>query len=67
MCTSIATRRHAWLQSSGFSSDVQTTLLYLLFDGDKLFGTKADSALERFIESRATAGSWAFKLPPPLP
>ncbi|KAJ1184897.1 hypothetical protein NDU88_001694 [Pleurodeles waltl] len=51
MGTSIATRQHAWLRSSGFSPDVQATLLDLPFDGDKLFGAKADSALERFKES----------------
>ncbi|KAJ1209616.1 hypothetical protein NDU88_004990 [Pleurodeles waltl] len=51
MRTSVATRRHAWLRSSGFSSDVQTTILDLLFDGEWLFREKADSALERFKES----------------
>ncbi|KAJ1128923.1 hypothetical protein NDU88_007295 [Pleurodeles waltl] len=50
MGTSIATRRHAWLRMSGFSRDIQATLLDLPFDGNKLFGTKADSALERFKE-----------------
>ncbi|KAJ1080728.1 hypothetical protein NDU88_000922, partial [Pleurodeles waltl] len=34
MGTSIATRWHAWLWSSGFSPDVQSTLLDLPFDGD---------------------------------
>ncbi|KAJ1120280.1 hypothetical protein NDU88_008454 [Pleurodeles waltl] len=47
MGTCIATRRHAWLRTSRFSSDVQATLLDLPFDGDKLFGSKAESALER--------------------
>ncbi|KAJ1149390.1 hypothetical protein NDU88_002200, partial [Pleurodeles waltl] len=51
MGTSIVLRRQAWLRSSGFSTDVQTTLLDLPFDGDKLFGAKVDSALERFKES----------------
>ncbi|XP_069061949.1 phosducin-like protein 2 [Pleurodeles waltl] len=51
---SIATRRDAWLRSSGFSSDGQTTLLNLPFDEEKLFGDKADSALERFKDSWAT-------------
>ncbi|KAJ1110107.1 hypothetical protein NDU88_007462 [Pleurodeles waltl] len=45
MGTSIVLRCQAWLRSSGFSSDVQATLLDLPFDGEKLFGTKADSAL----------------------
>ncbi|KAJ1109751.1 hypothetical protein NDU88_007110 [Pleurodeles waltl] len=57
MGPAVATRRQAWLRRSGFSSDVQSTLLDLPFDGDKLFGAKADSALERFKESRATAKS----------
>ncbi|KAJ1081047.1 hypothetical protein NDU88_001231 [Pleurodeles waltl] len=57
MGTTIVSRRQSWLRSSGFSSDVQATLLDLPFDGEKLFGTKADSALERFKESRATARS----------
>ncbi|KAJ1158112.1 hypothetical protein NDU88_010806 [Pleurodeles waltl] len=57
MGTAVVTRRQAWLRNSGFSSDVQSTLLDLPFDGDKLFGAKADSALERFKESRATAKS----------
>ncbi|KAJ1210644.1 hypothetical protein NDU88_006006 [Pleurodeles waltl] len=57
MGTSNATRRQAWLRTSGFSSDVQAMLLDLPFDGAKLFGTKADSALERFKECRATAKS----------
>ncbi|KAJ1135717.1 hypothetical protein NDU88_002152 [Pleurodeles waltl] len=51
MGTAVATRRQAWLRSSGFSSDVQSILLDLPFDGDKLFGAKADSALERFKEN----------------
>ncbi|KAJ1187211.1 hypothetical protein NDU88_003990 [Pleurodeles waltl] len=50
MGTAVAARRQAWLRSSGFSSDVQSTLLDLPFDGDKLFGPNADSALERFKE-----------------
>ncbi|KAJ1099793.1 hypothetical protein NDU88_004888 [Pleurodeles waltl] len=57
MGTAVVARRQAWLRNSGFSSDVQSTLLDLPFDGDKLFGAKADSALERFKESRATAKS----------
>ncbi|KAJ1214845.1 hypothetical protein NDU88_002456 [Pleurodeles waltl] len=55
MGTTVVERRQAWLRNSGFSADVQSTLLDLPFDGDKLFGAKADSALERFKESRATA------------
>ncbi|KAJ1176220.1 hypothetical protein NDU88_001503 [Pleurodeles waltl] len=46
MGMTIVSRRQSWLRSSGFSSDVQATLLDLPFDGEKLFGTKADSALE---------------------
>ncbi|KAJ1125992.1 hypothetical protein NDU88_004405 [Pleurodeles waltl] len=57
MGTTIVSRRQSWLRSSGFSSDVQATLLDLPFHGEKLFGSKADSALERFKESRATARS----------
>ncbi|KAJ1118686.1 hypothetical protein NDU88_006874 [Pleurodeles waltl] len=57
MGTAVVARRQAWLRNSGFSSDVQSTLLDLPFGGDKLFGAKADSALERFKESRATAKS----------
>ncbi|KAJ1116790.1 hypothetical protein NDU88_004996 [Pleurodeles waltl] len=57
MGTTVVARRQAWLRNSGFSADVQSTLLDLPFDGDKLFGAKADSALERFKESRATAKS----------
>ncbi|KAJ1098777.1 hypothetical protein NDU88_003884 [Pleurodeles waltl] len=62
MGTAVVTRRQAWLRNSGFSSDLQSTLLDLPFDGDKLFGAKADSALERFKESRATAKSY-FLIP----
>lgn len=55
--TSVAMRRYAWLRSTGFSGDVQSTLLDMPFDGRRLFGDKADSALKRFKESRATARS----------
>ncbi|KAJ1131499.1 hypothetical protein NDU88_009835 [Pleurodeles waltl] len=47
MGTTVVARRQAWLRNSGFSADVQSTLLDLPFDGDKLFGAKADSALEQ--------------------
>ncbi|KAJ1150323.1 hypothetical protein NDU88_003117 [Pleurodeles waltl] len=57
MGTSVASRRHVWLRTSGFSTDVQSMLLDLPFDGAKLFGSKADSSLERFKECRATARS----------
>ncbi|KAJ1112338.1 hypothetical protein NDU88_000606 [Pleurodeles waltl] len=75
MGTAVVARRQAWLRNSGFSADVQSTLLDLPFDGDKLFGAKADSALERFKESRATAKSIVGKgytlpfrkFPPSLP
>ncbi|KAJ1085596.1 hypothetical protein NDU88_005726 [Pleurodeles waltl] len=75
MGTAVVARRQAWLRNSGFSADVQSTLLDLPFDGDKLFGAKADSALERFKESRATAKSIVGKgytlpfreFPPPIP
>ncbi|KAJ1135527.1 hypothetical protein NDU88_001966 [Pleurodeles waltl] len=63
MGTSVAMRRHAWLRSSGFSSDVQSTLMDLPFDGEKLFGDKADSALERFKDCRATAKSLGLQAP----
>ncbi|KAJ1180645.1 hypothetical protein NDU88_005865 [Pleurodeles waltl] len=63
MGTAVVARRQAWLRNSGFSADVQSTLLDLPFDGDKLFGAKADSALERFKESRATAKSLGLQAP----
>ncbi|KAJ1086659.1 hypothetical protein NDU88_006775 [Pleurodeles waltl] len=63
MGTTVVERRQAWLRNSGFSADVQSTLLDLPFDGDKLFGAKADSALERFKESRATAKSLGLQAP----
>ncbi|KAJ1217777.1 hypothetical protein NDU88_005369 [Pleurodeles waltl] len=63
MGTTVVERRQAWLRNSGFSTDVQSTLLDLPFDGDKLFGAKADSALERFKESRATAKSLGLQAP----
>ncbi|KAJ1087665.1 hypothetical protein NDU88_000832 [Pleurodeles waltl] len=55
VATTVALRRHAWLRTSGFSGDVQQSLMDMPFDGTRLFGDKADSALERFKESRATA------------
>ena len=55
--TSVSMRRKAWLRGSGFSPDVQTTLLDLPFDGTRLFGAKTNAALERFKDSRATAKS----------
>ncbi|KAJ1092778.1 hypothetical protein NDU88_005888 [Pleurodeles waltl] len=63
MGTAVVARRQAWLRNSGFSADVQSTLLDLPFDGDRLFGAKADSALERFKESRATAKSLGLQAP----
>lgn len=51
MGSSIASRRQAWLRSSNFSPDVQATLVDLPFDGSRLFGEKADSALQRFKDS----------------
>lgn len=57
MSSSIVTRRQTWLRSSGLFPDVQATLLDLPFDGSKLFGEKADSALQRFKDSKATAKS----------
>ena len=57
MGTSVSMRRQAWLRGSGFSADVQSTLMGLPVDGSKLFGAKADSALERFKDSRAKAKS----------
>ena len=55
--TSVVMRRQAWLRGSGFMQDVQAKLLDLRFDGARLFGEKADSALERFKDSKATAKS----------
>ena len=57
MGTSVVMRRQAWLSRSGFSPDVQATLLDLPFDGTKPFGAKADAAFERFKDTRATAKS----------
>lgn len=51
MGSSIASRRQAWLRSSNFSPDDQATLVVLPFDGSRLFGEKADSALQRFKDS----------------
>lgn len=45
MGSSVVSRRQAWLKSSGFSPDVQATLLDLPFNGSGLFGEKEDSAL----------------------
>ena len=40
--TGVALRRHAWMQSTGFSSDVQSSLMDMPFDnpadGSRLFG-----------------------------
>ena len=57
MASSVALRRHAWLRTTGFSGDVQANLVDMPFDGAHFFGEKADYALERFKESRATAKS----------
>ncbi|KAJ1202338.1 hypothetical protein NDU88_006138 [Pleurodeles waltl] len=64
MGTAVVARRQAWLRNSGFSADVQSTLLDLPFDGDKLFGAKADSALESIVEKGYTLPFREF--PPPL-
>ncbi|KAJ1198716.1 hypothetical protein NDU88_002555 [Pleurodeles waltl] len=61
--SSVALRRHAWLRSTGFSGDVQPNLMDMPFDGSRLFGEKADSALERFKDSRATARSLGLSAP----
>ena len=47
MATSVSMRRQAWLRGSGFSPDVQSTLMDLPFDVDT-----ADLALERFKDNR---------------
>ena len=52
MGSSVAMRRQAWLRGSGFSPDVEATLLDLPFDGENLFGSKADAALERLKTQR---------------
>ena len=53
----VALHRHPWLHTTDFSGDVQANLMDMPFDGDHLFGEKANSALERFKESRVTAQS----------
>ncbi|KAJ1095605.1 hypothetical protein NDU88_000764 [Pleurodeles waltl] len=73
MGTTVVARRQAWLRNSGFSADVQSTLLDLPFDGDKLFGAKADSALERGFRDLGVAlpplpfGGDSSNLPLPIP
>lgn len=65
--TSIAICHHAWLKLIGFSSDVQASLTDMLFDGTYLVRDKADSALERFKEIRATAHSLVLSALPHQP
>lgn len=55
--TSVALRRHAWMWFTVFFGDVQASLMDTPFDGYHLFGDKADSALEHFVESRVTVRS----------
>ena len=43
------------MRSTGFYGDVQASLMDIPFDGSWLFGDKADSALEHFKDSKATA------------
>ena len=45
----------SWLRSTGFLGDVQASLMDVPFDGSHLFSEKADSAVERFKESRVMA------------
>ncbi|KAJ1201014.1 hypothetical protein NDU88_004830 [Pleurodeles waltl] len=52
-----ALRHHAWLRTSGFSGDVQQSLMDMPFNGIHLFRDKADPALECFQESGAMARS----------
>ncbi|KAJ1083122.1 hypothetical protein NDU88_003282 [Pleurodeles waltl] len=55
VASAVALRRYAWLRTSGFSGDVQQSLMDMPFDGTRLFGDKADLALKHFKDSRATA------------
>ena len=43
--TSAVLLRHAWMRSTEFSGDVKASLMEIPFDGSRLFGEKADSAL----------------------
>ncbi|XP_069072115.1 uncharacterized protein [Pleurodeles waltl] len=51
VATTVALRHHACLGTSGFSLEVQQTLMDMPFDGSRLCGDKADSALKRFKDS----------------
>ncbi|KAJ1130837.1 hypothetical protein NDU88_009184 [Pleurodeles waltl] len=51
VASTVRLRRHTWLKTSGFSGDVQQTLMDMPFDATCLFGDKAGSALERFKDS----------------
>ena len=64
MASSVALRCHAWLCMTGFSEDVQANLMDMPFDGTQLFVKKADSALERFKENRATTRSLGLSTAP---
>ena len=41
IASSVALHHHAWLRSTGFSGDVQASLMDMPFDGSHLFGEKA--------------------------
>ena len=41
-------RRHAWISSYGFSSNVHASLMDMPFDGTLILGDEAGSTLERF-------------------
>ena len=57
MASSMELRHYAWLCSTDFSNAVQTRLMEMPFDGVRMFGEKANTALEHFKESRVTSQS----------
>ena len=65
--TSVALRKHEGMQATVFYGVVQSSLMNMLLDGSQLFVDKADSALEQFKDSRATACSLGRSVTPCQP
>ena len=63
IASSVALRRHAWLRSTGFSGDVQASLMDMPFDGSCLFGDEADSVLGRLRRVGQQHSLWAYRSP----
>lgn len=60
-------RRQGWLKATSFQSEVQTKILNMPYDGQLLFGTHIDEALQGIKKDTETAralGTLQFKNPP---